>query len=209
MQLFRSLARAAVGLTAAALLVTAAQAQTPDPAAGQKPAPVTSAVPGIDPLTYKVGPEDVLEVSVWKEEGLKKELLVRPDGGASYPLVGEVQAAGKTVLELREEIGKRLEKFIPDPVVSVAILKVGSHRIYVIGKVQKPGDFPVGRYIDVLQALSMAGGLTPFADANAIRVMRREGDKQVIIPFEYNRVVRGDKLDQNIQLRAGDVVVVP
>jgi polysaccharide export outer membrane protein len=206
MPLLRSLASAA----AIVLFAAVAHAQTPAPAAPEpKPAPVTSAVAGIDPLTYKVGPEDVLEVSVWKEEGLKKELLVRPDGGASYPLIGEVQAAGKTVLEIREEIGKRLEKFIPDPVVSVAILKVGSHRVYVIGKVQKPGDFPVGRYIDVLQALSMAGGLTPFADANAIRVMRREGDKQVIIPFEYNRVVRGDKLDQNIQLRAGDVVVVP
>lgn len=208
MQLRAFLARALAVLA----FVTAAHAQTPAPAApaaDAKPAAVTSAVPGVDPLTYRVGPEDVLEVSVWKEEGLKKELLVRPDGGASYPLIGEVQAAGKTVLEIREEIGKRLEKFIPDPVVSVAILKVGSHRVYVIGKVQKPGDFPVGRYIDVLQALSMAGGLTPFADANAIRVMRRENGKQVLLPFEYNRVVRGDKLDQNIQLRAGDVVVVP
>ena len=201
-----------VRLLAMLAFVASAHAQTPAPAApapDAKPAPVTSAVPGVDPLTYRVGPEDVLEVSVWKEEGLKKELLVRPDGGASYPLIGEVQAAGKTVLEIREEIGKRLEKYIPDPVVSVAILKVGSHRVYVIGKVQKPGDFPVGRYIDVLQALSMAGGLTPFADANAIRVMRRENGKQVLLPFEYNRVVRGDKLDRNIQLRAGDVVVVP
>jgi polysaccharide export outer membrane protein len=174
-----------------------------------KPAPVSSAVQGIDPLTYRIGPEDLLEITVWKEEGLKKEVLVRPDGGVSYPLIGEVQAAGKTVLALREEIAKRLEKFIPDPAVSVAILKVGSQRIYVIGRVQKPGDYPVGRYIDVLQALSMAGGLTPFADGNDIRVMRREGDKQVVLPFEYNRVVRGQKLEQNVQLKPGDVVVVP
>jgi polysaccharide export outer membrane protein len=192
---------------ALALAVTGVQAQAPVPA--DKPAPVASAVPGIDPLNYRVGPEDVLEISVWKEEGLRKEVLVRPDGGLSYPLIGEVQAAGKSVLELRDEIGKRLEKFIPDPAVSVAILKIGSQRIYVVGKVQKPGEFPVGRYVDVLQALSMAGGLTPFADANAIRVMRREGTKQVALPFEYNRVVRGDKVEQNIQLRAGDVVVVP
>ena len=123
--------------------------------------------------------------------------------------MGEVQAAGKTVLEIREELTRRLEKFIADPVVSVAILKVGSQRVYVIGRVTRPGDFPVGRYIDVLQALSMAGGLTPFADANGIRVMRREGDKQVVLPFEYNRVVRGEKLEQNIQLKPGDVVVVP
>ena len=174
-----------------------------------KPAPTSSQVPGVDPTTYRVGPEDLLEISVWREEALKKEVLVRPDGGISYPLIGELQAAGKTVLEIQQEVAKRLERFIPEPAVSVAILKVGSQRIYVIGRVNKPGEFPVGRYVDVLQALSMAGGLTPFADSNDIRVMRREGDRQVILPFEYARVVRGQKLEQNIQLRGGDVVVVP
>jgi polysaccharide export outer membrane protein len=173
------------------------------------PAAVRSDVPGVDASTYRVGPEDVLEVVVWKEEGLKKDALVRPDGGISFPLIGEVQAAGKTVLEIREEVGRKLAKFIPEASVSVAILKVGSQRVYVIGRVNRPGDFPVGRSVDVLQALSMAGGLTPFADANAIRIMRREGDLQVVLPFEYNRVVRGQKLEQNIQLRPGDVLVVP
>jgi polysaccharide export outer membrane protein len=181
-------------------------AQTPSES---KPAPVSSQVPDVDPSSYRVGAEDVLEISVWREEALKKELLVRPDGGVSYPLIGEVQVAGKTVLEIREEITKRLERFIPDPAVSVAILKVGSQRVYVIGKVNKPGEYPLGRYVDVLQALSMAGGLTPFADSNEIRVMRREGGRQVVLPFEYGRVVRGQKLEQNIQLRGGDVVVVP
>jgi polysaccharide export outer membrane protein len=175
----------------------------------EKPESVTSQVAGIDPSTYKVGAEDVVEISVWREDALKKEVLVRPDGGVSYPLIGEVNVAGKTVFEIRDEVARRLEKFIPEPAVSVAIIKVGSQRVYVIGKVNKPGDFPVGRYVDVLQALSMAGGLTPFADANDIRVMRREGDRQVVLPFEYGRVVRGQKLEQNVQLRAGDVVVVP
>jgi polysaccharide export outer membrane protein len=163
----------------------------------------------VDPGSYRVGPEDVLDISVWREDGLKKEVLVRPDGGMSYPLIGEVQAAGKTVLEIRDEIAKRLERFIPEPAVSVSVVKIGSQRVYVIGKVNKPGEYPVGRYIDVLQALSMAGGLTPFADANDIRVMRRDGDRQVVLPFEYSRVVRGQKLEQNVQLHAGDVVVVP
>jgi polysaccharide export outer membrane protein len=181
-------------------------AQTPSES---KPAAVSSQVPEVDLSSYRVGAEDVLEISVWHEEALKKELLVRPDGGVSYPLIGEVQVAGKTVLEIREEITKRLERFIPDPAVSVAILKVGSQRVYVIGKVNKPGEYPLGRYVDVLQALSMAGGLTPFADSNEIRVMRREGGRQVVLPFEYGRVVRGQKLEQNIQLRGGDVVVVP
>lgn len=175
---------------------------------GRAQAPVANAPP-VDAATYRVGPEDLLEISVWREDALRKEALVRPDGGISYPLVGDVHAAGKTVLEIRDEIARRLQKFIADPVVSVAILKVGSQRVYVIGKVNKPGDFPVGHYVDVLQALSMAGGLTPFADGNDIRVMRREGDQQVVLPFEYGRVVRGQKLEQNVRLRAGDVVVVP
>jgi len=184
----------------------AAVAQVP---AEQKPAPVSSQVAGIDLDTYRIGPEDVLEISVWREDTLKREALVRPDGGLSYPLIGEVQAAGKTIHGVRQEIASRLERFIPDPVVSVAILKVGSQRIYVIGRVNKPGEFSIGRYVDVLQALSMAGGLTPFAESNDIRVMRREGDRQIVLPFEYGRVVRGQKLEQNIQLRGGDVVVVP
>jgi polysaccharide export outer membrane protein len=172
-------------------------------------APAATAPPPVDPSTYRVGPEDLLEISVWREDALRKEVLVRPDGGISYPLVGDVHAAGKTVLEIRDEIARRLQKFIADPAVSVAILKVGSQRVYVIGKVNKPGDFPVGHYVDVLQALSMAGGLTPFADGNDIRIMRREGEQQVVLPFEYGRVVRGQKLEQNVRLRAGDVVVVP
>ena len=144
-------------IAGSALLVgTSASAQSP---VDIQPASVSSQVAGIDPSTYRVGAEDVLEISVWREDALKKEALVRPDGGISYPLIGEVQVAGKTVLEIREEVAKRLEKFIPDPAVSVSILKVGSQRVYVIGKVNKPGDFPVGRHVDVLQALSMAGGV--------------------------------------------------
>ena len=174
-------------------------------ATAQAPAPG----PAIDSSSYRVGAEDVLEISVWREDTLKKEVLVRPDGGISYPLIGEVRAAGRTVQEIRDEITRRLDKYIPDPAVSVTILKTGSQRIYVIGKVAKPGEFSVGRYVDVLQALSMAGGLTSFADSSNIRVMRREGDRQIVLPFEYGAVVRGQKLEENIQLRSGDVVVVP
>jgi polysaccharide export outer membrane protein len=181
-----------------------AQAQT-----DAKPAPALARVADVDAAAYRIGAEDLLEISVWREDTLKKELLVRPDGGISYPLVGDVRAAGRTVPEIREEITKRLEKFIPDAVVSVTVLKTGSQRVYVLGKVAKPGEFPVGRNVDVLQALSMAGGLTQFADANGIRIMRREGNRQVMLPFEYGRIVRGENLEQNVMLRAGDVVVVP
>jgi polysaccharide export outer membrane protein len=169
---------------------------------------VAGGVTGLTP-DYAVGPEDVLEISVWKEEALKKEVLVRPDGGISFPLVGNIQATGKTAAEIQQEVTQRLQKFIPDPVVSVAVLKVAGNKIYVIGKVNKPGEFVAGRYVDVLQALSMAGGLTPFASENNIKVLRKENGKDLVFPFRYSQVKRGDNLDQNILLKGGDVVVVP
>lgn len=172
------------------------------PKAEVKPQVVTD--PG-----YQIGPEDILEISIWKEEGLKKEVLVRPDGGISFPLIGDLQATGKTAVQLQQEITKKLEQFIPDPVVSVALLKVVGNKIFVIGKVNKPGEFVAGRYVDVLQALSMAGGLTPFAAENSIKVLRKEGGKDVVMPFEYSSVKRGEHLEQNIMLKGGDVVVVP
>jgi polysaccharide export outer membrane protein len=158
---------------------------------------------------YRLGSEDIVEVAVWKEDALKKELVVRPDGMISFPLIGEVRAADRTATEVRDEVTQRLRKYLSAPVVSVTVLRVAAQKIYVIGRVNKPGDFTSGRYIDVLQALSMAGGLTPFASANDIRIMRRENGKQVILPFRYSDVVKGNKLEQNIILKPGDVVVVP
>lgn len=171
-------------------------------------AKVEPAVEDID-SGYQLGPEDILEISVWKEEALKKEVLIRPDGGMSFPLIGGVQAAGKTVGQLKKEIEQRLEKFIPDPVVSIALLKVMGNRIFVIGKVNKPLEFPAGSYVNVLQALTVAGGLTPFAAENGIKVIRKEGGKNIVFPFRYSDVKNGEALEQNIQLKGGDVVVVP
>jgi polysaccharide export outer membrane protein len=161
------------------------------------------------PGAYLIGPEDVLDISVWKEDALKKESLVRPDGGISFPLVGDLQASGKTTEEVRLEITDRLKKYIADPVVSVSILKASNYKIYVIGRVNKPGDFTSGRAIDVLQALSMAGGLTPFASDSDIHVVRKLAGRELNIPFDYNNIQRGEHLDQNIILKSGDVVVVP
>jgi polysaccharide export outer membrane protein len=158
---------------------------------------------------YRIGPEDVLEISVWKEEALKKDVLVRPDGAISFPLAGDLQAGGRTVAELREELAQRLAKFIPDPVVSVLVNRVASNKIYVIGRVARPGDFAAGRYVDVLQALATAGGLNPFADEKAIKVIRKQGGRDVVFPFDFSAVSRGEKLEQNIRLQGGDVVVVP
>jgi polysaccharide biosynthesis/export protein len=158
---------------------------------------------------YQVGPEDVLDITVWKEDGLKKEVLVRPDGGISFPLIGEVQAVGKTTGELQKEITQRLSKFIPRPSVNVALLKTASYKVYVMGRVNKPGEFTLGRRIDVLQALSMAGGLTPFAAASDIRVIRKTNGKEVSFKFDYNAAEKGQDLSKNIELKSGDTVVVP
>lgn len=158
---------------------------------------------------YHVEPGDVLEISVWREEDLEKQVVVRPDGGLSFPLVGNVQASGKSVEELQTEVTEKLKRFIPDPSVNVAVLKLDGNKVYVIGKVNRPGEFPATRRVDVMQALSMAGGMTPYAAANKIRILRREGSKQSAIPFAYGDIEKGENLEQNITLKAGDVVLVP
>jgi polysaccharide biosynthesis/export protein len=159
--------------------------------------------------TYRIQPGDVLEVSVWREEDLLKQVLVRPDGGMSFPLVGDIQAAGKSVADLQKLITERLTKYIPDPVVTVSTLKLDGNKVYVIGKVARPGEFQANRYMDVVQALSVAGGMTPYAADNKITVLRRENGKQKSIPFRYGDIEKGEDLEQNIILRSGDVVVVP
>ncbi len=158
---------------------------------------------------YMIGPEDALEISVWRDETLKAATLVRPDGGISFPLAGDLIVAGKTATEVREELAKRLSKFIPEPVVTVSVVRVSSYRIYVLGRVNKPGDFQVGRNIDVLQALSIAGGMTPFASEDGIQIIRKVDGKPISIPFEYSRVRKGGDLSQNITLKSGDVLLVP
>ncbi|MGQ9688712.1 MAG: polysaccharide biosynthesis/export family protein [Desulfobaccales bacterium] len=158
---------------------------------------------------YQLGPEDAIEISVWKEPELTKQIVVRPDGKISYPLIGEVQAAGQTVKQLREEISKRLEKFVTDAQVTVLLLKAQHYKIYVVGKVNKPGEFVVGRPANVMQALAMAGGLTPFASPSRIVILRRSGDLEQTLPFDYKAVSRGQFLEQNVTLLPGDVVVVP
>ena len=158
---------------------------------------------------YLLGPEDVLTISVWKDEQLTKDVIVRPDGMVSFPLIGDVSAAGRTVEDLRLDITKRLTRFIPNPHVSVAVTKLLSYRIYVLGRVAKPGEYMVGHHTDVLQALSLAGGLTPFASENDIKVLRRRGGEEQVFEFRYGDAKKGEDLEQNILLQRGDVVMVP
>ena len=165
-------------------------------------------LPAVDP-GYRLGAEDVMLVSVWKDEHLTREVVVRPDGVFSFPLVGDVQAEDRTVEEIRADLVKRLTRYIPNPNVSVAVMKVLSYKVYVVGRVNKPGEYLIGHYTDVLQALSLAGGLTTFAAENDIKVIRRIKGQQQVFPFRYGDVRKGHDLEQNMLLQRGDVVMVP
>jgi polysaccharide biosynthesis/export protein len=159
--------------------------------------------------TYLVQPGDSLTINVWKETDLQGEFLVRPDGGLTFPLAGTIDAGGHTVEEIRKALQIRLVKYIPDPVITVGVKATNGSQIFVVGKVNRPGNFPLIRPIDVMQALSLAGGTTPYAHVDAISILRREGDRQLVFHFRYNDVRRGRELSENILLRSGDTVVVP
>jgi len=181
------------------VLASAAVAAPPAPPSG----------PPAD-VSYTVKPGDTLLVSVWKEPDLQGPVLVRPDGMFSFPLAGQMDARNKTVAELQQELTAKLKKYISDPVVTVSIQEIKGNKVYVIGQVQKPGDFVVNPRVDVMQALSMAGGTTPFAALGDIMILRRtDNGQQQALPFKYTDVIRGRNLTQNIMLQAGDVVVVP
>lgn len=164
-----------------------------------------------DGRSYTVQPGDLLEVSVWKEPDLSREVLVRPDGGLSFPLVGEIEANGKSIDAIRGAIAEQLTRYISDPVVTVSAKEIRGNQIYVIGEVREPGAFVATRRIDVMQALSMAGGTTEYAALDDIVILRRDNDtnEQSALEFPYGRVAAGRNLEKNIILQAGDVVVVP
>ena len=168
------------------------------------PSSTTASMP-----TYKIGPGDLLNVSVWKEEGLQQEVLVRPDGGMSFPLAGDIHAGGKSVSELQELLVSKIKQYIPDPVVTVSVRQIQNNKIFVVGKVNRPGEYIGTSYIDVMQALAMAGGLNAYASSNNIKILRRVNGNIKSMLFEYDEVAGGYKLKQNIILQSGDVVVVP
>lgn len=160
-------------------------------------------------LEYRIGPEDVLHISVWKEEDLDRKVLVRPDGGISFPLVGDIQVSGRTPLEVQDEIRSRLQRYVPDAEVTVSVDKISGYTVFVLGEVNKPGQFTLGRYVDVVQALTLAGGTTPYASERNMQILRRQDGREVTYRFDFRDIKRGKQLEQNIILQSGDVVVVP
>jgi len=158
---------------------------------------------------YTINPGDLLEISVWKEPDLQREVLVRPDGAFSFPLSGDIVAVGRTIEDVRTEIAQRLETYIPDLVVTVTVAEIRGNKIFVIGQVKNPGEIVMNPVVDVMQALSIAGGTTPFAQVNNIKILRRQNGNQTIIDFRYGDIIKGQNLSQNILLEVGDVVLVP
>ena len=158
---------------------------------------------------YRIQTGDVIRISVWKEPDLLQDLLVRPDGNISFPLVGELGAAGRSVGEIQAEISNRINEYIPDPVVTVQIIETAGNTIYVLGKVNRPGVFVMRGPTDVTQALALAGGIATFGAESRISILRRSGGSQTAIAFDLDDVKDGRELGQNIILQPGDVVVVP
>ena len=159
--------------------------------------------------SYTLNPGDVLQVTVWKEDGLDREVLVLPDGSVTFPLAGSVRAQGLTPAQLEDQLKRQLASFIPDASLSVSVKAPLGHSVSVIGQVAKPGEFVLGHRTTVMQALAMAGGLTPYAGSGNIIILHREKDGETSRAFPYDDVVRGLSLADDIVLTPGDVIVVP
>ena len=163
---------------------------------------------------FFLGPEDVVEVTVWRNQDLSRTVVVRPDGMISLPLIGDVQASGLTAAQVSERISKRLSEFKENPSVSVSVKEINSYFIYVVGEVVRPGKYPLKSYATVLQAISLAGGFTQYASKNKMAVIRSAknstgGDRQVRIPVRYDDLVMGKGEVGNFRLLTGDTIVVP
>jgi polysaccharide export outer membrane protein len=168
----------------------------------------------VPPVDFLLGAEDVLIVTIWKNQDLSREVVIRPDGMVSMPLIGDVPAAGLTANALAKRIGERLTEYMSSPIVSVQLKEVNSYIIYVLGEVTKPGKYPLKSYANVMQGISLAGGFTTFARKNKIKVLRTtvngsDERHQIEIPVRYDDILQGTAVPGNFVLRAGDVIVVP
>jgi polysaccharide export outer membrane protein len=189
-------------------------AQSTQNSGGPPPtAPARPGTPDIRPAVltppYIIQPNDVLEIFVWKEEKLTRKVFVRPDGRISFPLIQDLTAAGLSTGELKQRIEDSLRQYIEVPNVTVILEAIQSYRIYVTGKVAKPGVYPSEKQINILQAIAMAGGFLEFADPSNIVVIRTNGDDSTRFVFNYNDVIKAKNFNANMLLKAGDVIVVP
>jgi polysaccharide biosynthesis/export protein len=216
-------------LTASALLGVAAEAraQAPQPAPAAQPAapargrgaapaaqpaapaPAPAVTGTATPAGYVIGPDDALAVVFWREKELSADVVVRPDGMISLPLINDVRAEGLTPEQLRLALTTAAAKFVEEPTVTVVVKVINSRKVFITGQVGKPGPYPLNGPTTVLQLIAMAGGVAEYADKSKILVVRKEGGKDLAFPFNYSEVTSGKKLQQNIELKPGDSVIVP
>jgi len=193
---FNSLGSLVGGAVLASVLVVTGTA------VAQTDAPERKAAPD----AYRIGPEDMLQISVWKNDSMSRPVLVRPDGKISLPLLNDVQAAGLTAIELKDVLTKRLTEYMPSPEVSVIVTEVRSLKVSVMGEVARPGRYELKSWATVLDVLAMAGGFTQFASRSRIVILTSDGNGMKRIPFNYNKVA-GEQ--ENFYLRNGDIILVP
>lgn len=197
----------AVGLCFGLALV-AEQSGAPDTTAAPHKAPAPNSGTKEE---YVIGPEDILAINVWREDEISRTVPVRPDGKISLPLIGDLQASGLTPAALEAKVKEELEEYISNPEVTVIVQQIHSRKFNVVGKVLRPGSYPLNGSVSVLDAIALAGGFQEFANVKKIFVLRRlqGGEEQVLLPFNYKDVIRGKKLHQNIEIRPRDTIIVP
>lgn len=181
------------------------------------PAPIARPAQAVEKLfsavntDYIIGAEDVLDISVWRNLDLSKVVQVRPDGRISIPVIRDVMAVGRTPIQLADEITARLREYVQNPIVAISVKEVNSYGVYLLGEVAKPGRYPLKSRTTLLQGLTMAGGFTPVAARNQVVVFRigQSGDGEQVLRASYDEIVLGGGVSQNIELMAGDTIVVP
>jgi len=203
---------------ASALLLIAlpafAQAQKPNTAAQSMPATAAAAAAprATDPIVpagYYIGTDDVLSIVYWKDKDMSADAKVRPDGRIALPLINEVQAAGLTPEQLQQRLTEESKKYMEDANITVVVREINSRRVFITGEVNKPGPYPLTSATTVMQLISLAGGLRDYANAKKIMIMRKESGRQISLAFNYKDVAAGKNLNQNVELKPGDTVVVP
>ncbi|MDH4062922.1 MAG: polysaccharide biosynthesis/export family protein [Acidobacteriota bacterium] len=198
---------ALVGLTALVAAVSAAEQA--DAAQSGTATSGTAATTVVTPPDYVIGPDDALSVVFWREKDMSGDVVVRPDGMISLPLLNDVMAAGLTPEQLRERLTQQASVFLNDPQATVVVKEINSRKVYITGEVEKPGSYPLNSRLSVMQLIAMAGGLKEYAKSDRIVVMRVEQSREVRYRFDYKKVLEGKNLEQNLDLRPGDTVVVP
>jgi polysaccharide export outer membrane protein len=201
---------AAVGVAPAQTAAGRGAGAQPAPAGrGEQPGAAVAPAGVAPPAGYTIGHDDNLAIVFWREKELSADVVVRPDGMISLPLLNDIRAEGLTPDQLRQQLTTAASKFVEEPTVTVVVKAINSRKVFITGQVGKPGPYPLGGPTNVLQLIAMAGGIAEYADKEKIIVLRTEGGKSVALPFNYKEVMTGKKLQQNVELKPGDSVIVP